>query len=122
MIIDLVYVLLLFESHKARREGWQQQGSHSMCQAQATGTSGPQGIASHHRALRRPSAATKGEAELVHGKQRHSPGPGPSAHLTSETPEFYFPGSKFREKPLGRFPPASIPEALTQEGQGKETQ
>lgn len=91
-----------------------------MCQAQALGTSSPLGIMSHHGDLRWPSAATKGEAELLHRKQKHLPGLGPRP--TSEAPEFYSLGSEFRKKPLGCFIPASIPEVLTQEGQGKEPQ
>lgn len=39
-----------------------------------------------------------------------------------KTTEFYPLGSGFREKPLGHFAPALIPEVLTQEGQGREPQ
>ena len=43
------------------------------------------GTASRHHALRWPLAATQGEAELAHRKQKHLPGPGwgHSCHLNS---------------------------------------
>lgn len=91
MIINLVYVSFLFVSHETRRERWQQRGPD-------TWVLQPPGTTSQHRDLRRLSAATKGEAELVPRTQKHLPGPTLRAHPSSKTPDFHSLGPEFRQE------------------------